>query len=157
MDWDHHYWLQRGSLELECNNESLAENALSQAAAIAPRDLLIQTEIAYLRLRQAVAEPNGVRSRELLRDGLESLQTIMGDRKHFDPHQYDIYGRMVLRWVLRSDVTGAEREESLREAAETVAQGRKVHPRDGRLRDWQVDILNEQLGHSMATPAPPQD
>jgi Mrp family chromosome partitioning ATPase len=63
MDWDHHYWLQRGSMELERGDPSLAENFLNQAAGIEPNDLLVQTELAYLHLKIAVVEPNLVYSR----------------------------------------------------------------------------------------------
>lgn len=148
LSWDHHYWLQRGSLELESGNEALAENFLNQAAAIDPHDLLIQTELAYLRLKQAVAEPNGVHARELLEEGLAGLGAVIESRAHFDPHQYDILGKMTLQWIRRGDVIPSEREELLRDAATKLERARKVYPRDDRLRELTVLLQNERLGHT---------
>jgi hypothetical protein len=147
MAWDHHYWLQRGSLELEVGDLSLAENCLNQAAGIQPNDPLVQTQIAYLYLKAAVSEGNLALARERLEAGLRAIESIIGQRRHFDPHQYDIYGRQVLRWCDRADVRPEEAEDLLREAAVLVERGRKNHPGDERLRELYVQIQNRRLGH----------
>jgi hypothetical protein len=148
LSWDHHYWLQRGSLELEIGDQSLAENFLNQAAGIEPTDLLVQTELGYLKLKIAVAEKDLVHSQELLEEGLNALELVMARRNHFDPHQYDIYGRMVLKWSERDDVPAADRESYLRNASEVVERGRKKHPGDERLRDLFVKVTNRRLEHA---------
>jgi hypothetical protein len=148
MKWDHHYWLQRGSLELETGDRSLAENFLNQAAGIEPNDLLVQTELGYLKLRFAVSEPDLTHSRELLDGGLGALEWVMTRRNHFDPHQYDIYGRMVLQWTDREDVPEPDKGPLLRDAVEVVQRGRKNHPGDDRLRDLFVRLQNRRLGHA---------
>ena len=147
MDWDHHYWLQRGSLELEIGDQSLAENFLNQAAGIAPADLLVRTAMGYLKLKIAVNESDAVHSKELLEDGLSALESVMSSRNHFDPHQYDIYGRMVLTWTARRDTTGPDRDLYLRKAFDIVDRGRKKHPHDERLRELFVKVTNRRLGH----------
>ena len=147
MAWDHHYWLQRGSLELEIGDQSLAENFLNQAAGIAPSDLLVRTALGYLKLKIAVNEADGIHSKELLEDGLITLESVMSSRNHFDPHQYDIYGRMVLKWTERDDATDADRDAYLRKAFDIVQRGRKKHPQDERLRELFVRVTNRRLGH----------
>ena len=145
--WDHHYWLQRGSLELEMGDPSLAENFLNQAAGIAPNDLLVRTEIGYLKLKFAVGETDAVYSKELLEDGLSTLEWVMSRRHHFDPHPYDIYGRMILQWTARDDAVASDRDVYLRKAIEIVQRGQKKHPRDQGLREVFVMIANRRLGH----------
>ena len=147
MAWDHHYWLQRGSLELEMGDPSLAENFLNQAAGIEPNDMLVRTEIGYLKLKLAVGETNAVYSKELLEDGLSTLEWVMSRRHYFDPHPYDIYGRMILQWTARNDTSDSDRDMYLRKAVEIVQRGQKKHPRDGGLREVFVAIVNRRLGH----------
>lgn len=147
MAWDHHYWLQRGSLELECGDRSLAENFLNQAAGIEPDDHLVQTEVGYLRLTIGLEERDPVAAREIFDAGLAALRGVIQSRNHFDPHQYDIYGRMVLKWIDRDDLNEAERNAALRDALQIVDQGRNKHPSDTRLRELYVKVANRRLGH----------
>ena len=147
ISWDHHYWLQRGSLEVERGDWSLAENFLNQAAGIEPNDTLVLTALAYLHLKIAVADPNLVHARELLDDGLQTLEGVMANKSHYDPHNYDIYGREVLRWCDREDLSDGDREEALRDAAAVVERGRTKHPGNERLRELLVEIQNRRLGH----------
>jgi hypothetical protein len=147
MAWDHHYWLQRGSLELESGDRSLAENFLNQAAGIEPDDHLVQTEVGYLRLIIALDERDPAAARETFDAGLATLRGVIQSRSHFDPHQYDIYGRMALKWIDRPDLDEAERDATLRDALAVVEQGRTKHPSDSRLRELYVKIANRRLGH----------
>ena len=41
LRWDYHFWLQRGSLEVEVGDLDLAENFLNQARALAPTDFYV--------------------------------------------------------------------------------------------------------------------
>jgi hypothetical protein len=50
---DHHYWLQRGSLETERGGMDLAKNFLDQARSLAPDDPYVQSEWAYMSLKRA--------------------------------------------------------------------------------------------------------
>ena len=151
MAWDHHYWLQRGSLELEFGDRSLAENFLNQAAGIEPDDHLVQTEVGYLRLMIALEEKDSAVAREMFDAGLATLHGVIQSRNHFDPHQYDIYGRMALKWIDRPDISDSERESTLRDALGVVEQGRTKHPSDSRLRELYVKIANRRLGHKDPT------
>jgi len=144
LQWGHHYWLQRGSFELEHGDLQLAQNFLNQSYAIEPEDSLVQTEYAYLQLKLAVAEPSSGESRRLLDEGLDLLRHSI--RRRQDPHQYHIYGRMALDWLRRGDVTGPERARLLDDALHWVELGRGVHPRNEWVRQLYVDVQNERLG-----------
>ena len=54
---DHHYWLQRGSYEVERGDLRLARNFLEQAYGMAPDDPLVQTEWAYMTIKDACSDP----------------------------------------------------------------------------------------------------
>ena len=48
LRWDYHYWLQRGSMEVQFGFINEAENFLGQAKALLPDDVFVKTEWAYL-------------------------------------------------------------------------------------------------------------
>lgn len=146
VHWLHHYWLQRGSFELEHGDLQLAENFLNQAYSMEPHDALVLTEYAYLQLKLSVAEPSSQESRRLLETGFDLLSQAIYARRGLDPHQYHIYGRQALDWLRRGDVSQKERDQLLQDLNEKVEAGRKNHPRNELLRALYVDIQNERLG-----------
>ncbi|MEX0733537.1 MAG: SIR2 family protein [Steroidobacteraceae bacterium] len=98
LEWDHHYWLHRGALELESGNLGPAENFLLQARAIEPTDVFVDNEIAYLNLRKANQRPNDVGSDSLLRESFATLEAVVGRRPDQRAHAYHIMGREGLQW-----------------------------------------------------------
>ena len=48
LDFSHHFWLHRGSLEVEYGSLEYAENYLAQALGLADSDPLVRNEWAYL-------------------------------------------------------------------------------------------------------------
>jgi hypothetical protein len=146
LHWDHHFWLQRGSLELEKGEPSLAENFLNQSYSLEPGDPLVRTEMGYLKLTLAAQAADGEQARELRDQGFDFLRGAMSARAGSDPHQYDIYVRLGLQWLRRGDVLATEREEVLHELARVIDEGRKLHPTDHRIRKLYVKVTNAQLG-----------
>jgi RecA/RadA recombinase len=147
MQWDYHYWLQRGSFELEHGEFQHAENFLNQAYSLNPDDPLVKTEYAYLTLRRAVIAHIPGEARESLQEGFALLKEAIADREGSDPHQYHIYGKEGLNWLMRGDVTPKERTELLEELQAVVLEGVREHPSDERLRQLLVEVQNAQLGY----------
>ena len=75
LSWDYHYWLQRGSFEVEFGDLSHAENFLNQAKGLAPDDPYVDTERAYLMFAQALAAPNTDRAVALVEEATASLES----------------------------------------------------------------------------------
>ena len=75
LSWDYHYWLQRGSFEVEFGDLSHAENFLNQAKGLAPDDPYVDTERAYLMFAQALAAPNTDRAVALVEEATASLDS----------------------------------------------------------------------------------
>jgi hypothetical protein len=146
MRWDHHYWLQRGSIELEAGNIELAENFLNQAYALEPTDPLVETELGYLQLKMALHEPSAEEARRLFSAGTGLLDSAMRARRRSDPHQYQIYGEQGLAWAARHDLTNKERQQVLRDLERIVGEGFELHRRDERLRQLLVRVRNALLG-----------
>jgi hypothetical protein len=154
MQWDYHYWLQRGSYELEHGEFQHAENFLNQAHSLNPDDPLVKTEFAYMTLRRAVIANIPGEARESLQEGFALLKEAIADRKGSDPHQYHIYGKEGLNWLMRGDVIPRERDDILDELQAVVSEGVRAHPSDERLRQLLVDVQNARLGHVASASGP---
>lgn len=74
LSWDYHYWLQRGSFEVEFGDLSHAENFLNQAKGLAPDDPYVEAERAYLKFAQALMAPNTERAVGLVEEATASLE-----------------------------------------------------------------------------------
>src|SRR5439155_12029993 len=57
---EHHFWLQRGSLELEEGYIPLAQNFLDQAQALSADDPLVACTYSHLLFRKALANPGSL-------------------------------------------------------------------------------------------------
>jgi energy-coupling factor transporter ATP-binding protein EcfA2 len=109
LSWNYHYWLQRGSIEVEQGDLQLADNFLAQAESLAPADTRVRVELAYLALkRAAVSVDPGSRHSEAMAalDDLEEVIDLTGGR---DRHPYDVMGRQGLRWVRAAGLPDDER------------------------------------------------
>lgn len=144
LNWDHHYWLQRGSLEVETGDVRVAENFLSQAHSIAPDDVLVQTEYGYLKLRLAVGDPSRRAAGENLEQGVELLTDSIRARGATDPHPFQILGGQVLAFCRRADVEPAEASELLKRVIPSVEEGCRLHPRDNDLRTLLVNLRSHR-------------
>lgn len=145
LSWDSHFWLQRGSFELEHGSLDRAENFLGSAISLAPGDNLCKTEFGYLRLRQAVNSPSAEASRALLEEGFALLQEAILGRQKLDPHQYHILASQLVAWTRRSDITRPERMEWLTHAETAINEGKVRFPRNEMIRQAWVAVQSERL------------
>ena len=147
LNWDYHYWLQRGSMEVEVSNVRGAENFLGQAKGLAPDDYKVQTEWAYMLLKRAAQEAEGglTGARELADEAFAELHDAIARRGPTDSYPYHVLGSQGLGWVRRASLTAIERTEKLRELLETVREGRRHHPRQRDLEMLERDIQDEYL------------
>ena len=80
LHWDHHYWLHRGSFEVEWGDLGLAENFLAQAQAMMPGDALVRNEWAYLLFKKAVRNAGLIESREWAAEAYDILTALTYDQ-----------------------------------------------------------------------------
>jgi tetratricopeptide (TPR) repeat protein len=86
VNWDHHFWLQRGSFEVEVGDLQLAQNFLEQARALAPEDYRVQTEWAYMTIKRAVQQPTLPNSRDRVEEAFGELEDAVTRRGHQDSY-----------------------------------------------------------------------
>ena len=101
MSWDYHFWLQRGSFEVqeEEGDLDLAANFLGQALSLAPGDRLVQAAWSYLLMKKAARRPAHVNARSWFMEGYDTIIGLIEERRVFDPHPYHILGSQTIAWV----------------------------------------------------------
>jgi tetratricopeptide (TPR) repeat protein len=145
LSFDYHYWLQRGSLEVQVGDVRLAENFLGQARSIRPDDYRIETEYAYMLMRRAWEEPGRTEARELLREGMQILEGVIAARGTADPYPYHVLGSQGLAWVRRAGLDPTEARDSLQKLLTIAEEGLRRHPRRRDLQQLVEDIRREYL------------
>lgn len=116
---DFHFWLQRGSIEVESGSLDTARVFLAQAQILAPTDRLVETEWCYMLLKQALAAPDRPGSGAVAEEGLRRLEALMQSTFR-RPHMYHIYLTRGLTWLTSGNMTNQEKRD-LRERLRTFA------------------------------------
>jgi len=147
LSGDYHFWLQRGSLEVEVGDIRLAENFLAQARGLAPDDYKVQTAWAYMSLKRAAmdAEMGVTSSRDRAEEALRELYDAIERRGATDSYPYHVLGSQALSWLRRAHLTQDERRRRLAEVLHTVQEGHKQHPRVRELAKLSDDLEREYL------------
>ena len=149
LDWDYHYWLQRGSAEVENGKLDLAEQFLNQARSISPDDAFVQNEWAYLLFRRAVEHPGSAAAPELVRKATKILEGLMGRGGHLSAYPYHVLGSQGLAWSRRG-LGSQEKQRYLRSIVATLDEGIKKYPKQKDLNRLHRDLKREYL--EMAVP-----
>jgi hypothetical protein len=154
LRWDYHFWLQRGSLEVEVGDLALAENFLNQARGLAPTDSFVETEYAYLLLRKAIENPNSSFAPELVREATDTLTSLIsrvGDR---DVYPYHVLGSQGIAWTRRGIVSTIDKDRFLRGIISHIEDGCRNHPRAAELKSLLEALKREQLEAAVPSQLP---
>ena len=154
LSWDYHYWLQRGSFEVECGDLSLAENFLNQAHGLAPDDSMVETERAYLFFSQAIENPASSEAAQLVNEATNILEFQMRRVDRRSPHPFHVMGSQGLAWSRRGAFAKGQREVYLRELIDHVKEGRRQFPREHDLKVLLEDLQREHLQIAVSTQRP---
>ena len=149
LSWDYHYWLQRGSFEVEVGDLSLAENFLNQSRGLAPDDPYVETEWAYLLFAQANANPTAAGAVPAITQATSILRAQMSQSQRKDGYAFHVMGSQGLSWSRRGILNFREKAKYLREILEDVSNGVGRFPGDrdlGRLHD---DLKRELLSSAV--------
>lgn len=145
LDWDYHYYLQRGSLELEYGQIRLAENFLEQARSLETNDPRVTTAYGYMLLKKAAQDPESSKAVELANAGIEFLVDQIKERGLQDPYPYHVLGSQGLAWARRGKLSGSERESLLKMLVKTLEDGLAKHPRQKDVKQLRDDLKKEEL------------
>lgn len=144
-EWDYHFWLQRGSLEVEFGELPLAQNFLGQAKSLSVDDPLVETEWAYLLFRQSIESPGSADSEVRVAEGVSILEDLIRRRGAYDPYPFHVLGSQGLGWVRRGIHSRDKKAEFLKKLIAKLELGISKHPRTSDLRNLKRDLETELL------------
>jgi SIR2-like domain len=145
LSWNFHYWLQRGSLEVEQGSLNRAENFLSQAKGLAPDDVLVQTEWAYLLFRKAIDNPSSKLAPDYVSEATDTLIESMGRSLSTEEIACHILGSQGLIWARYSLSDKAEKKAYLELILMHVKRCNDKSPRNQHLSQVLSDLKRELL------------
>jgi hypothetical protein len=148
LAWDYHFWLQRGSLEVEFGDLKLAEHYLNTSRALAPDDPYIDNEYAYLLFRKAIENPTAGEAERLVKEATDSLEYLMS--KIATPYPYHVLGSQGLAWARRGIQSPDERGKYLRTLQRRLEEGSAKYPKEIELKQLLDAVKKEYL--SIAVP-----
>ncbi len=149
LTWQSHYWLQRGSLEVENGDLGLAENFLSQARGLAPEDPYVENEWAYLLFKKAQQTPGAMDAPNMVAEATKILEGHIISRRSAGQYPYHVLGSQGLSWARRGIRDEEERTRYLRKLILRVEEGHKRYPFADELKQLLQDLRHELL--SLAT------
>lgn len=141
--WDYHFWLQRGSLEVEFGDLALAELFLNTSRGLAPGDLYVENEYAYLLFRKAIENPNAGEAADLVKEAADSLEYLMS--RTGTPYPYHVLGSQGLSWARRGISSPQERGRYLQKIRAKLEEGCAKYPHQEDLSKLLEDIKKEYL------------
>jgi len=142
---DYHYWLQRGSLEVESGSLPRAANYLQQAFDGGERDHRLQTEWAYYLIKSAHQNPSATDATEKVEEGQRLLLAQIDQRGEQDSYPWHVYGSQMLGWLRRAPLPALERQRQLEIVKNRVKDGVRLHPSAEELRGLARDLEEEWL------------
>lgn len=145
LSWDYHYWLQRGSFEVEAGDLGLAENFLGQADSLRSGDYMVETELAYLHLKRAGREAPSRTSKQQAESAFDELERAILIRGGKDKYPYHVMGAQGLAWMHRENLTRQEKIEVLERLRSVVKEGVQNHPRERDIAQLAEDLEKEYL------------
>jgi len=153
---DHyHYWLQRGSREVELDNGSLvdATNYLGQARSLytgAYGNDLIENEYAYLLFRKALERPLDSLSIEYVDEAIGILESLFVSARK-SPHPYHVLGSQGLSWTRRGLQQREEKVKFLKTLIFHVENGTQEFSRNTELASLLRDLNKEYLSYGLTS------
>jgi len=150
---NYHYYLQRGSYEVEIGDLDLAKNLLEQARSLSPDDYMVQTEWAYMTLKRAAQNATSVHAIDQAREAIAELEDAISRRGKDDPYPYHVLGSQGLGWIRRAIISKDEKARELARLLQIVRGGAKRHPKHFDLRQLAEDLEREYLMLAVPTSA----
>jgi SIR2-like domain len=145
LSWDYHYWLQRGSLEVEAGDIRKAENFLGAARSLGSGDFRVDTAYAYMLMRKAWEAPSDLHSKEYFDEGIKGLEYVIEHSGKVSEYPYHVLGSQGLAWVHRCQWNRDDKRELLQRLAQAVDEGCRYHEKAQNLIQLREDLRKEIL------------
>ena len=145
LDWDFHYWLQRGSAEVEEGDLKLARLFLNQARSLGADNPFVETEWAYLMFREAVEGPGAGDAEGNVEEATTILEELIARHTRMDTYPYHVLGSQGLAWSRRGMKRSRKKARYLEKLISMVEGGVKEHPTEKQLGKLLGDLRREYL------------
>ena len=144
LNHSYHFWLHRGSIEVEYGSVEDAENYLAQALGLAATDPLVKNEWAYLLFKKATKVPGALEAPKWAEDAENILiELIYEDKSH--PHPYHVLGSQGLIWS-RVGIRETEKRVSyLQRVEKHLLRGVDEFPTNTKIKEIAQKIKQEYL------------
>lgn len=142
---DHHFWLQRGSLEVRSGDLDLAQHFLGTARSLNSEDALVVTECALLEMKLAIRNPTSPTSHTRFNAAVVLLEGLIAERGERDAHPYHILGSQVLSWARLGVGDRDEVQDLLRRVIAHVEEAHRRHPGSRDLEGLGAALQKELL------------
>jgi hypothetical protein len=146
---DFHYWLQRGSLEVEYGDLRLAENFLNQARGLIDFDPFIENEWAYLLFKKALEQPRSVAAAEYVAEATKIIESISVNARA-GPYPFHVLGSQGLSWSRVGIQSDEEKARYLKNLKITVEKGVARYPDNKHLRQIKDDLQRAYLSLALS-------
>lgn len=151
LAWDYHYWLQRGSLEVEAGDIRKAENFLGAARSLGSGDFRVDTAYGYMLMRKAWEAPSDLHAEDYFKEGLKELEFVIGQSGKFSEYPYHVLGSQGLAWIHRCSWSREMKRQLLQKLLEAVEEGRRHHEKAENLITLRDDLKKEILLTTVAS------
>lgn len=145
LSQDYHYWLQRGGFETEEGDLNLAKNFIEQARTLAPDDVFVRTQWAYMTLKRASRNPETSGSKESVAEAFLELDEVIARRGRQDSYPFHVYGSQGLAWANRAGLTHEDTKLLLQQLRGVVDEGLELHRTNRELRRLARDLESAYL------------
>jgi hypothetical protein len=145
LSTEYHFWLQRGSLEVECGDIRKAENFLGAARSLGGEDYRVGTAYAYMLMRKAWEAPMDLHAEEYLQAGIDELEHIIEDWGYRSHYPYHVLGSQGLAWAHRGIAKKDARREFIEYLEKMVDAGLAKHPEEDSLKRLKESLKREIL------------
>jgi len=142
---EYHFWLQRGSLEVEVGDIRRAENFLGAARSLAADDFRVGTAYAYMLMRKACEAPHDLHAEEYLQSGMKDLEDIIENWGYKSHYPYHVLGSQGLAWAHRGISQKDARRTFIEKLEITVSEGLTQHPMEETLVKLRESLRREIL------------
>ncbi len=148
---DYHFWLQRGSLEVQDGSLTYARPYLLSAKDGGEHDHRVHTEWAYYLLKDAWKNPRRPDASGQVAEAQEILLGRLENCNGDDVYAWHVYGSQMLAWLRRSPLSNDAKQRELEAVKRRFEDAVRQHPADRELRSLSQEIQGEWL--SMAIPS----
>jgi hypothetical protein len=146
---DAHYWLQRGSFELERGDIVHAENFLAQARGMAAGDHMIDTEWAYLLMEKACRDPGNTRAVDWFQEALAIIYDVIDAHPADSPNTYVVLAQHVDQWVQAAPIRQEERLALLQSTRAVLDEGARHYAGNNQVERARQDIERAYLNQAV--------